>query len=92
MCTLHDIGQQYGIDFLVMESLDGETLAARRASFRARKSSRQNRVIVPPPSAYCGRSGSCGFTARSQYSITSVNVQSMPCPNAFQLGHSVFGE
>ena len=29
ICTLHDIGQQDGIDFLVMEYLDGETLADR---------------------------------------------------------------
>ena len=31
ICTLHDIGQQDGTDFLVMEFLDGETLAARLA-------------------------------------------------------------
>ncbi len=31
ICTLHDIGQQDGIDFLVMEYLDGETLTARLA-------------------------------------------------------------
>ncbi len=29
ICTLHDIGHQDGIDFLVMEYLDGETLADR---------------------------------------------------------------
>ena len=29
ICTLHDIGHQDGIDYLVMEYLDGETLAAR---------------------------------------------------------------
>ena len=29
ICTLHDIGTQDGIDFLVMEYLDGETLAHR---------------------------------------------------------------
>ena len=31
ICTLHDIGHHEGIDFLVMEYLDGETLAARLA-------------------------------------------------------------
>ena len=29
ICTLHDIGNQDGIDYLVMEYLDGETLAER---------------------------------------------------------------
>ncbi len=29
ICTLHDIGNQNGIDYLVMEFLEGETLAAR---------------------------------------------------------------
>src|SRR5262245_7677858 len=29
ICTLHDIGRQDGVDFLVMEYLEGETLAER---------------------------------------------------------------
>src|SRR5688572_117830 len=31
ICTLHDLGHENGVDFLVMELLDGETLAARLA-------------------------------------------------------------
>ncbi len=31
ICVLHDIGQQDGVDFLVMEYLEGETLGARLA-------------------------------------------------------------
>ncbi len=31
ICALHDIGQQDGVDFLVMEFLEGETLSARLA-------------------------------------------------------------
>jgi eukaryotic-like serine/threonine-protein kinase len=31
ICTMHDVGHQDGIDFLVMEFLDGETLADRLA-------------------------------------------------------------
>src|SRR5688572_26150117 len=29
ICTLHDVGEQDGVNFLVMEHLEGETLAAR---------------------------------------------------------------
>src|ERR1022692_1132957 len=34
ICTLHDIGQQDGVDFIVMEYVEGETLADRLAKGR----------------------------------------------------------
>ena len=34
ICTLHDVGHQEGIDFLVMEHLEGETLAGVESLFR----------------------------------------------------------
>ncbi len=29
ICTLHDVGEQDGVDFIVMEYIEGETLAER---------------------------------------------------------------
>ena len=33
ICTLFDVGQEDGVDFLVMEYLDGESLVERIAPF-----------------------------------------------------------
>jgi hypothetical protein len=38
ICVLHDIGSQDGVDFLVMEYLEGETLAARLRSAEGARS------------------------------------------------------
>ena len=40
ICTLYDVGQQDGIDFLVMEYLEGETLADRWRKGRCRSTRR----------------------------------------------------
>jgi eukaryotic-like serine/threonine-protein kinase len=34
ICTLHDVGHHYGTDYLVMEFLEGETLADRLRKVR----------------------------------------------------------
>ena len=36
ICTLYDIGHQDGVDYLVMEYLEGETLADRLGKVRCR--------------------------------------------------------
>ena len=38
ICTLHDIGHEQGIDYLVMEQLEGETLADRLSKGAAARS------------------------------------------------------
>ena len=48
ICTLHDIGHHEGIDFLVMEYCDGETLAARLATGRCRSTRRSSAPFRSP--------------------------------------------
>ena len=52
ICPLFDIGHQDGVDFLVMEFLDGETLAVAIAArpAAARRSHRPTRCRSPTPS------------------------------------------
>ena len=37
ICVLHDVGSQDGVDYLVMELMDGETLAARLLKGRTKR-------------------------------------------------------
>jgi eukaryotic-like serine/threonine-protein kinase len=50
ICTLHDIGHQDGVDFLVLEYLEGETLADRLAQI-APESPNTVRSALPPGDA-----------------------------------------
>ena len=48
ICTLHDVGHHEGTAFLVMEYLDGETLAARLARQRPRSSGGSSKAAATP--------------------------------------------
>ena len=49
ICTLHDIGHHEGTDFLVMEYLEGETLAARLSRQKVRSSPGRKSGPAPSP-------------------------------------------
>ena len=49
ICTLHDIGHHEGTDFLVMEYLEGETLAARLSRQKVRSSRGHKSGPAPLP-------------------------------------------
>ncbi len=49
ICTLHDIGHHEGTDFLVMEYLEGETLAARLSRQKVRSSPGRKSGQAPSP-------------------------------------------
>jgi Tol biopolymer transport system component/tRNA A-37 threonylcarbamoyl transferase component Bud32 len=67
ICVLHDIGRESGIDFIVMEYLEGETLADRLARTRTRSSGASAAGASRPASSSAGAAttgaGKTGITA-----------------------------
>jgi serine/threonine protein kinase len=59
ICTLHDVGREQDVQFLVMEYLEGETLATAltRRKSRTRRSSRP---VSPQPARASGSSSDLG--------------------------------
>ena len=63
ICTLYDVGEQDGIDYLVMPLLDGETLAARLARAPAARAGAA--IAVQIADALDGRIAQASSTAIS---------------------------
>ena len=61
ICTLHDIGQQDGASYMVMELLEGETLAARIQKGALRLDQALQLVLLRSLSEHKLRAGRCCF-------------------------------
>ncbi len=63
ICTLHDVGHHEGFAFLVMEYLDGETLADRLSRQKPRSSARSD--VGPTPTPRTPRAPQTGSAPRN---------------------------
>ena len=71
ICMLHDIGSEAGVEFIVMEYLQGETLADRIARERGRKSGATAAGATPA-------SGSSGAKSASQTAGSQTEAAGRP--------------
>ena len=71
ICTLHDVGQQDGIDYLVMEYLDGQTLAERLEK-GAPRSTRRSTMRFRWPTRSTRHIGKASFIAISSQATSCL--------------------
>ena len=69
ICTLHDIGHQDGIDFLVMEYLEGETLQARLTAG----------PLPPDQLLRASKSPTPSIKAAAKVSLTATSSRAISC-------------
>jgi Tol biopolymer transport system component len=85
ICTLHDVGREGDVEFLVMECLEGETLEAALGRRRSR-STRSPAVPTPQPGQAAGQSGA-GIDAASALPYAEVLTIATQVADALAAAH-----
>jgi serine/threonine protein kinase/Tol biopolymer transport system component len=87
ICVLHDIGSEGGVDFIVMEYLEGETLAERMARERGRKSGATAAGGVTPASGSSPSSAKApeGKSAKAASQAASSQTETPAAGRALKL-------